>query len=100
MAAIVKEDSRCSGDPGGWRGLLFMYSLVLTVGGDPRGGTFYETMDAILLGDALKFPFKRWLGFVNWKGGVGAAFLFFLLLCVRSELFIRCLPLLLSDLLS
>lgn len=74
MAAIVKEDSPCSGGPGGWRGLLIMYSLVLMVGGEPRGGALYETMDSSFLGDALKFPFKRWVGFVNWKGGVGAAF--------------------------
>lgn len=49
-------------------GPVIMYSLVLVVGRKPRGGTFYETVDASLLGDALKFPFKRRLGFVNWKG--------------------------------
>lgn len=74
-----------------------MYSLVLVVGGEPSGGTLYETMDASFLGDALKFPFKRWLGFVNWKGGVGGSFIY-LFLCVRSELVIRCFPLWLSDL--
>lgn len=46
-------------------GPVIMYSLVLVVGREPRGGTLYETVDASLLGDALKFPFKRWLGSVS-----------------------------------